>query len=63
MKRIFTYLFVAVLLMLSTTSWAQTALEVGKIYHFQNAHFTGRAITAVESENTSVQATATKTED
>ena len=32
MKRIFTHLFVAVLLMLSTTSWAQTTLEAGKVY-------------------------------
>ena len=63
MKRIFTHLFVAVLLMLSTTSWAQTAFEVGKIYHFQNAHFTGRAITAVEGNNASVQAAPTDKTD
>ena len=63
MKRIFTHLFVAVLLMLSTTSWAQTTLEVGKVYHFQNAHFTGRAITAVEGNNASVQAAATNKAD
>ena len=38
MKRIFTHLFVAVLLMLSTTSWAQlSSLEVGQIYRFKSA--------------------------
>ena len=63
MKRIFTHLFVAVLLMLSTTSWAQTTLDARKIYHFQNAHFTGRAITAVEGTNTSVQAAAKNKDD
>ena len=59
MKRIFTYLFVAVLMMLGTASWAQTTLEVGSVYHFQNAYFTGRAITALENSATAVQATAT----
>ena len=49
--------------MLSVTSWAQTTLEAGKVYHFQNAHFTGRAITAVEGTNTSVQAAATNKAD
>ena len=63
MKRIFTHLFVSVLLMLSATSWAQTTLEVGKVYHFQNAHFTGRAITAVDGNNASVQAAATNKAD
>ena len=63
MKRILTHLFVAVLLMVGTTSWAQTTLEVGKIYHFQNAHFTGRAITAVDGNNASVQAAATNNND
>ena len=63
MKRIFTYLFVAVLTLLGTTSWAQTTLESGKVYHFQNAHFTGRAITAVEGNNASVQAAATNKSD
>ena len=61
MKRIFTHLFVSVLLMLSATSWAQTTLEVGKVYHFQNAHFTGRAITAVDGNT--VQAAATDKAD
>lgn len=38
MKRIFTHLFVAVLLMLSSTSWAQlSSLEVGQIYRFKSA--------------------------
>ena len=38
MKKIFTHLFVAVLLMLSTTSWAQlSSLEVGQIYRFKSA--------------------------
>ena len=38
MKRIFTHLFVAVLLMLSATSWAQlSSLEVGQIYRFKSA--------------------------
>ena len=38
MKRIFTHLFVAVLLMLSSTSWAQlSSLEVGQIYRFTSA--------------------------
>ena len=59
MKRIFTYLFVAMLTLLGTTSWAQTTLEVGSVYHFQNAHFEGRAITAVDGNNASVQAAAT----
>ena len=37
MKRILTHLFVAVLLMLSTTSWAQlSSLEVGQIYRFKS---------------------------
>ena len=63
MKRIFTYLFVVVLMMLGTASWAQTTLEVGSVYHFQNAHFTGRAITALESSATAVQATATNPAD
>ena len=63
MKRIFTHLFIAVLLMLSTTSWAQTTLEVGKVYHFQNAYFENRAITAVEGNNASVQAAATDETD
>ena len=63
MKRIFTHLFVAVLLMVGMPSWAQTTLEVGKVYHFQNAHFTGRAITAVEGNNASVQAAATNKAD
>ena len=37
MKRIFTNLFVAVLLMLSSTSWAQlSSFEVGEVYHFKN---------------------------
>ena len=63
MKRIFTNLFMAVLLMVGMPSWAQTTLEVGKVYHFQNAHFTGRAITAVEGNNASVQAAATDKAD
>ena len=63
MKRILTQLFVAVLLMLSSTSWAQTTLEVGKVYHFQNAHFTGRAITAVDGNNASVRAADTDKDD
>ena len=63
MKRIFTYLFVAVLMMLGTASWAQTTLEVGSVYHFQNAYFTGRAITALENSATAVQATATNSAD
>ena len=33
--------------MLGTASWAQTALDAGSVYHIQNAHFTGRAITSV----------------
>ena len=38
MKRILTHLFVAVLLMLSATSWAQlSSLEVGQIYRFKSA--------------------------
>ena len=38
MKKIFTHLFVAVLLMLSSTSWAQlSSLEVGQIYRFKSA--------------------------
>ena len=38
MKRIFTHLFVAVLMMLSATSWAQlSSLEVGQIYRFKSA--------------------------
>ena len=45
MKRIFTHLFVAVLLMLSATSWAQSgttttttrSLEAGQVYMFKNA--------------------------
>ena len=45
MKRIFTHLFVAVLLMLSATSWAQSgttttttrSLESGQVYMFKNA--------------------------
>ena len=63
MRKLTTNLILTVLLLLSTASWAQTALEAGKIYHFQNAHFTSRAITAVESDNTLAQATATKPTD
>lgn len=38
MKKIFTHLFVAVLLMLSSASWAQlSSLEVGQIYRFKSA--------------------------
>ncbi len=38
MKRIFTHLFAAVLLMFSATSWAQlSSLEVGQIYRFKSA--------------------------
>lgn len=50
MKRIISHLFVVVLLMLSATSWAQTALVHGKVYHIQNAHFTDRAVTAVDGQ-------------
>ncbi len=46
MKRIFTHLFVAVLLMLSSTSWAQlSSLEVGQIYRFESARG-GRSLRA-----------------
>ena len=46
MKRIFTHLFVAVLLMLSSTSWAQLgSLEVGQIYRFESARG-GRSLRA-----------------
>ena len=63
MRKLTTNLFLIVLLLLSTASWAQTALVAGKIYHFQNANFTGRAITAVEGTETSVRAAATDTAD
>ena len=63
MKRVSKTLLLIAFLLLSMTTWAQTALEVGCVYHFQNAHFTSRAITAVESNNTSVQATATNPKD
>ena len=49
MKRIFTHLFVAVLLMLSTTSWAQSSpgfqFEEGHVYRFVNRN-TGRSLNA-----------------
>ena len=46
MKKIFTHLFVAVLLMLSSTSWAQLySLEVGQIYRFESARG-GRSLRA-----------------
>ena len=46
MKKIFTHLFVAVLLMLSSTSWAQlSSLEVGQIYRFESARG-GRSLRA-----------------
>ncbi|MBR5593952.1 MAG: discoidin domain-containing protein [Bacteroidaceae bacterium] len=46
MKRIFTHLFVAVLLMLSSASWAQlSSLEVGQIYRFESARG-GRSLRA-----------------
>ena len=63
MRKLTANLFLTVLLLFSTASWAQTVLEAGKIYHFQNAHFTGRAITAVEGSKTSAQAAATDRAD
>ena len=63
MRKLTANLFLTVLLLFSTASWAQTVLEAGKIYHFQNAHFTTRAITAVESDSTLAQATATNSTD
>ncbi len=64
MKKIFTHLFALLLLSLvSASAWAQTTLENGCVYHFQNGHFTGRAITAVEGNLAAVNATATNQAD
>ena len=47
MKRILTHLFVAVLLMLSATSWAQkTSLEDGEVYTFANYSQSGYSLSA-----------------
>lgn len=57
MKRIFTNLFVAVLLMLSSTSWAQTTaqtmLEAGKVYNFKNVEY-GKSMASVGTEKTAI---------
>ena len=59
MKRIFTHLFVAVLLMLSSTSWAQlTEFEEGAVYRFVNRS-TGRALNAGESGDGTLYVNAT----
>ena len=66
MKKLSTLLFLAVFMLLgATNAMAQTTLEPGKVYHFQNAHFTTRAITAVAGvENLAkVQAAATDSTD
>ena len=64
MKKIFTHLFAVLLLSLvSASAWAQTTLENGCVYHFQNGYFTGRAITAVEGNLAAVNATATNQAD
>ena len=57
MKRIFTHLFIAVLLMLSTTSWAQlSSLEVGQIYRFVSAR-DARSLAANGVDDVHVKAT------
>ena len=56
MKRIFTHLFVAVLLMLSTTSWAQVSIVAGKVYNFKNVEY-GKSMTAVGLEKTAIDDT------
>ena len=57
MKRIFTNLFVAVLLMLSSTSWAQLSyLEVGQIYRFKSAR-ADRSLAANGTDDVHVKAT------
>ena len=57
MKRIFTHLFVAVLLMLSSTSWAQlSSLEVGQIYRFVSARG-ARSLAADGVDDVHVKAT------
>ena len=57
MKRIFTHLFVAVLLMVSTTSWAQlSSLEVGQIYRFKSAR-ADRSLAADGVDDVHVKAT------
>ena len=56
MKRIFTYLFVAVLLMLGTTSWAQ--IQTGKVYNFVNRQY-GKSMSGVERDRTALAATDT----
>ena len=56
MKRIFTHLFVAVLLMLSTTSWAQVSIVAGKVYNFKNVEYE-KSMAAVGLEKTAIDDT------
>lgn len=62
MKRIFTHLFVAVLLMLSSTSWAQTTaqttLEAGKVYNFKSVGYSGKSMAAEGLNKTVIDDTA-----
>ena len=58
MKRIFTHLFVAVLMMLSATSWAQTvSIEAGKVYNFKSVGYDGMSMAAVGLEKTAIDDT------
>ena len=62
MKRTFTHLFVAVLLMLSTTSWAQmSSFEVGEVYHFKNIG-ANLALTTNDAAKLKVSSTIDKTD-
>ena len=62
MKRIFTHLFVAVLLMLSSTSWAQmSSFEVGEVYHFKNIG-ANLALTTNDAAKLKVSSTIDKTD-
>ena len=57
MKRIFTNLFVAVLLMLSSTSWAQ--VQPGKVYNFVNREY-GKSMSCVERDRAVLATTDNK---
>ena len=56
MKRILTHLFVAVLLMLSTTSWAQ--IQTGKVYNFVNRQY-DKSMSGIERDRTALATTDT----